>query len=171
MSEFDGIEGHDDWQAKLQELLTEARKAAKQDDDAREAMADRLVQFVIKSLPNDDMILALDEIAGNAAVDLWKRTAEERVQAITERNAQFAGLQKQFETLATKGKTEARALRLKRVREVADGLTNTVTQLRGFLDNLSEADDARLAKAIVEGIKTVKDLRELVETEGPMKPG
>ena len=63
-----------------------------------------------------------------------------------------------------------RALRLERVREVADHLTATVTQLRGFLDNLSHLNDDKLAKAITGGIKTVKDLRELVETEGPMKP-
>ena len=168
MSEFDGIEGHDGWQAKLNQLLTEARKEAKKDDTAREVMADRLVEFVTRSVPNDDAILALDEIAKNAAVDLLRRTVEERVQAITERNAQFAGLRKQFETLAAKG--EARAFRLERVREVADRLTDTVTQLRGFLDNLSHPNDDKLVEAVTEGIKTVKDLRELVETEGPMKP-
>ena len=57
------------------------------------------------------------------------------------------------------------------MREVADRLTDTVTQLRGFLDDLSHPNDDKLAEAIIEGIKTVKDLRELVETEGPMKPG
>ncbi len=170
MSEFDGIEGPVDWHAKLEALLTEAREAAKQDDAAREAMADRLVEFVRKSVPNDDAILILDKIAGNAAVDLLKQTVEERVQAITERNAQSAGLGKQFETLAAKGKAEARALRLERVREVADGLTVAVTQLRGFLDNLSGADDATLATDIAEGIETLQDLRKLVETKGPMKP-
>lgn len=135
-------------------------------------MADRLVEFVIKSVPpGDDAILALDEIAGNAAVDLLKRTIEERVQAITERNAQFAGLRKRFDTLAAKGEAEARALRLERVSEVADHLTDTVTRLRGFLDSFSDDDNGKLAKAIAEGIKPVKDLRELVETEGPMKSG
>lgn len=170
MSEFDGIEGHDGWQAKLNQLLTEARKEAKKDDTAREVMADRLVEFVIRSVPNDDAILALDEIAKNAAVDLLRRTVEERVQAITERNAQLAGLRKQFETLAAKGAAEARALRLERVRKVADRLTDTVTQLRGFLDNLSHPNDDKLVEAVTEGIKTLKDLRELVEIEGPMKP-
>lgn len=169
MSEFDGIEGHAGWRAKLEELLTEARKAAKEDDAARETMADRLVEFVRKSVPNDEAILILDKIAGNAAVDLLKQTVEERVQAITERNAQSAGLGKQFEKLAAEGKAEARALRLERVREVADGLTVAVTQLRSFLDDLSDADDSTLATAVAEGIEKLQGLRELVETKGPTK--
>lgn len=170
MSEFDGIEGYANWQAKLEQLLIDARKAAKQGDGAREAMADRLVEFIRKSYPNDEVILTLDKIAEEAAVDLLKQTVEERIQAITKRNAQFAGLREQFETIAAKGKVEARMLRLQRVREVTDGLTVTVTQLQSFLDNLSEADDATLATAIAEGIETVQNLRNLVETEGPMKP-
>ena len=171
MIDWDKIQGLDAWTRTLDQLLARARAAAAKGQDGegeRKEVSDLLVEFVRKSRPNDDAILALDDVAARAAIDLLKVTIDGRIEGIATRSTELARLGKQFETLAAKGKAQAASIRLDRIREVAQGLTTAVATLQGLKTTLTEGDEKELAAAIDKGIKTVQDLRKLVEQKGPL---
>jgi hypothetical protein len=171
MIRWDALHGVEAWEAVLNELLAKARSAASKGEEGeaeRKEISDLLVEFVRRSRPNDEEILALDEVASKAAIDLLKTTIDGRIEGIAARSTELARLGKQFEILAEKGKADAASIRLERIREVAQGLTATVASLQGLKATLTEGSDEELAAAIERGIKQVQDLRKLVEAKGPL---
>jgi hypothetical protein len=145
MSEFDGIANLADWKAKLAELLAEAKKAAGANDDkALTAIADRLTEFTIESWPDTPEIKALDGIAADTATMLRKQGIEGKLDSLGARTAELEQVAASFDQAANANTDKAASIRLKRVREVVDTATSTVTTLTRFRQTLKTGDDAAL---------------------------
>lgn len=165
MSEWDEIRGLEGWKKKLDELLAEAAEACKCEDvEPRFKLCRRLNEFVSQSSPNDEQIRALDRIAAAVASDLMRLTIEERLKALVERSTELARLTKDFQAQADAASAEAGAIRLEKARKVAYALTDTVSAIKEF-GNALEEKDAELAARLERAMKSIQDLRSLIERE------
>ena len=154
MSEFDDIKGFAGWKSKLADLLAEAKQAVgASDEDALPRIADRLTEFMIESWPDTPEIQALDRIAGDTATMLRKKGIEGKLDSLGARTAELDKMTGDFDSAATANTGKADSIRLKRVREVVDTATSTVTTLTRFKQTLKTGDDAAL---IVE-VNTIVD--------------
>lgn len=86
-TEFDSLTSVSDWSTKLTELLSAARAAAEQSDDARLSVARRLTDFIAHSFPASPEILRLDEIASAAARSLSEQVSADATDRIASRSA------------------------------------------------------------------------------------
>ena len=163
MSEWDGIEGFEAWGAKLQALLNEGSRIADGDQDARRKLSDRLTEFVVRSRPNEPRILALDDIAGKAAIDLLERNIDERLRSIVARNVELAQVSKRFEEGADALGRTAAQLRLERVTKTLDSLNDSVAKMKDLALTLKGASDKDLAKAIDKAMVAAQGVRDLLE--------
>jgi hypothetical protein len=166
MSEWDDIRGFEGWKKKLGELLAEAATAGKCEDvEPRFKLCQRLNEFVVRSGPNDEQIRALDKIAAAVASDLMRLTIEERLKALVERNTELARLAKEFQAQADAAASAAGAIRLEKARKVVLTLTDTVSAIKEFGNALEEEKDADLAARLDRAMKSIQDLRSLIERE------
>ncbi len=164
--EWEDIEGHEQWQAKLEELLGEAESAAREDGDAnRLAVSRRLTDFIMNSWPNDKAIKAMDEIAKRTAQDLLLQTIHERVREIAGRTAELRQLGKEFQDLADAASTSASAIRLEKAHRVAKTLTDSVHLLKDLRASLDSGSDASLIRNVDKAMDTIQKLRAMVERE------
>lgn len=163
MSEFANIKTIEGWTKKLGELLTEAKKAAQQDDFAKRLdINDRLIQFVVKSRPNSDEIKSMDEIATQTASALMKQTIDERIEAITERTGHYLKLAKELEEQTATNEAKADAIRLKKLVNVVDSITQTITNSKELVKSIeNNASDKDLKKKLQSAIKSLEALRNL----------
>jgi hypothetical protein len=165
--EWDGIEGADQWHAKLVALLGDADAAARDgDDDARLAVSRHLTDFILHSWPNDDAIKAMDAIAKRAAQDLLLLTVQERVREIAGRTAELRQLGKEFAERAEAASARAAGIRLDKAHRVATTLTDSVHLLKDFRLELDQDGDADLVRNVDKAVATIQKLRALVEREG-----
>ena len=166
MSEWDDIHDFEGWNKKLGELLAEAATAGKCEDvEPRFKLCQRLNEFVVRSGPNDEKIRALDKIAGAVASDLMRLTIEERLKALVERNTELARLAKEFQAQADAAASAAGVIRLEKARKVVLTLTDTVSAIKEFGNALEEEQDADLAARLDRAMKSIQDLRSLIERE------
>ncbi len=166
MSEWDDIRDFEGWKQKLGELLAEAAAACKSEDvEPRFKLCQRLNDFVLQSGPNDEKIRALDKIASAAASDLMRLTIEERLKAMVERNTELARLTKEFEAQAKVADQEAGAIRLEKARKAVFSLTDAVGAIKELGSALDEEKDADLAARLDRALKSIQDLRSLIERE------
>lgn len=167
MSEWDNIEGFQQWSDKLGELLGEAREAARNpDSDARFAMSDRLTEFILNSRPNDQAIKALDNLAARTSQDLMLGTIDERLREIVGRTAEWLQITKQFSDQAAAAGEKAAAIRLEKAHRVAQSLTESVHLLQDLRSSLSDADDPEFARHVSKAVETLQKLRALIERVG-----
>ena len=163
-NEFAGIRDVAGWTAKLNELLTAAEKASsRNDDDARIAVAKRLNQFVLESSPNTDDILALDELATNAARELSTSVAADAVDRIVARTAALRAITKQLDAVATKADEAAASIRLTRAHRVVDAFTEAVRAIDSLDGVLDSGSDDQLRKRLTRLAGALRDLRAEVD--------
>ena len=167
-NEFDKIKDLDGWQAKLKELLAAAEKAsAKDDDDARLAVASRLNQFVLESSPNTDEIIALDQLATNAARELSLDVVSGAVDRIAARTARLRAITKQLDAVTAKAEQAASSLRLEKAHRVIDAFTEAVRAVDDLDKVLEDGTDDQLRKRLEKLTTSLVGLRdELDETAG-----
>jgi hypothetical protein len=167
-SEFDKIKDLDGWQAKLKELLAAAEKAsAKDDDDARLAVAARLNQFVLESSPNTDDIVALDQLATNAARELSIDVVGGAVDRIAARTARVRAITKQLDAVTARAVEAAATIRLEKAHRVIDAFTEAVRAVDDFDKVLEDGTDDQLRKRLEKITGSLVDLRdELDDTAG-----
>lgn len=164
MSEFDDIRDHEGWRRKLRELLQEAEQAASASDvQPRFRLAERLTQFIERSFPNDEVVRALDQIAGKAAVGLLEQTIDERLRSIVARSAELAALAKSFEAAAGEAGAAAAQLRLERVGKALDAMNGSIAALRELEATLRQGIDDPVATGIGGTLEALARLRELLE--------
>lgn len=131
-SEFDSISAYSEWTAKLDELLIAARAATEQSEEARLAVARRLLDFVARSQPASPEMSRLDQLATEAARALATHGASESARRIAERSPLLESL----------------AADLRSIRENADASTQvSQASLAEFTNRLAVA--ATEAAAIV----------------------
>lgn len=164
---WDEIEGHKQWKAKLDELLKDAEGAAREADDGKRLAASRrLTDFIMHSRPNDKAIKAMDEIAKRTAQDLLLQTVQERVREIAGRTAELRQLAKDFQDLADAASASASRIRLDKAHRVTQTLTDSVHLLKDFRASLNTGGDAELIRGVEKAMDTIQKLRSLVEREG-----
>lgn len=164
MSEWDDIEGLQQWSEKLGELLEAARQAALDPDtDKRFGLSRRLTEFIQHSHPNDAAIKALDRIAGQAAQDLMLATIDERLREISGRTAEWLQIAKQFRDQAAEADRRAAEIRLDKARKVAVSLTESVHLLQDLRTSLSDTDDPEFARNVAKAVETLQKLRAQIE--------
>jgi hypothetical protein len=164
MSEWDNIEGFQQWSDKLGELLGEAREAARNPDSAaRFAVSDRLTEFILNSRPNNEAIKALDEIAARASQDLMLGVLDERLMEIVGRTAEWLQIAKQFSEQAAAAGAQAASIRLEKAHRVALSLTESVHRLQDLHSSLVDADDPEFAKSVTKAVETLQKLRAQIE--------
>lgn len=164
MSEWDDIEGFQQWSDKLGGLLVEAKAAAgNPDSDLRFAVSERLTEFILNSRPNDEAIKALDEVAARASQDLMLSVLDERLREIIGRTAEWHQITKAFrEQAATVGEKTA-AIRLEKAHRVAQSLTESVHRLQELRSSLSDTDDPEFARSMAKAVETLQKLRAQIE--------
>lgn len=164
MSEWDNINGFEQWSAKLGELLGEAREAARNpDSNARFAVSDRLTEFILNSRPNDEAIKALDDLAARTSQDLMLGILDERLKEIVGRTAEWHQLTKQFSEHAASAGAQAAAIRLEKAHRVAQSLTESVNLLQDLRSSLSDTDDPEFSRNVSEAVETLQKLRAQIE--------
>ena len=164
MSEWDNIEGFQQWSDKLGELLGEAREVAHHPDSApRFAISDRLSEFIQNSRPNNEAIKALDKLAARASQDLMLGTLDERLKEIIGRTAEWHQITKQFSDLAAAAGAQAAAIRLEKAHRVALALTESVHRLQDLRSSLSETDAPEFARNVAKAVDTLQKLRAQIE--------
>lgn len=164
MSEWDNIEGFQQWSEKLGELLGEAREAARNSDSAaRFAVSDRLTEFILNSRPNNEAIKALDEIAARASQDLMLGLLDERLMEIVGRTAEWLQITKQFSEQAAAAGAQAASIRLEKAHRVAISLTESVHRLQDLRSSLVDADDPEFARSVTKAVETLQKLRAQIE--------
>ena len=167
MSEWDNIEGLQQWTDKLGELLDAAKEAVRNPDiETRLAVSDRLAEFIVNSRPNDAVIKALDELAAKASQDLMLATIEERLREIAGRTAEWHQIAKQFREQAEKAGMRAAEIRLEKAHRVAQSLTESVHLLQDLRGSLSNTEEPELAKNLVKAVETLQKLRSQIERGG-----
>jgi uncharacterized membrane protein YccC len=167
-TEFDKIKDFAGWKAKLDELLAAGEKASmRDDDDARLDVAKRLNQFVLKSSPNTDDMLALDDLATEAARVLSGAVVAEAVESISSRTAALRFITKRLDAAAVKAERAAATIRLEKAHRVIDALTEAVRAVDDLDMVLTEGTDEQLSKRLTKLTDAMRDLRtELDESIG-----
>ncbi|MDP2964010.1 MAG: hypothetical protein Q8N54_14760 [Sulfurimicrobium sp.] len=167
MSEWDNIEGLQQWTGKLGELLDAAKAAARSPDiEARLVVSDRLAAFIVNSRPNDAAIKALDELAAKASQDLMLGTIEERLREIAGRTAEWHQLAKQFREQAETAGMRAAEIRLEKTRRAALSLTESVHLLQDLRGSLKDNEDPEFARNLARAVETLRKLRSQIERGG-----
>ncbi len=167
MSEWDNIEGLQQWTDKLGELLDAAKEAARSPDiEVRLEASDRLAGFIVNSRPNDDAIKALDALAAKASQDLMLATIEERLREIAGRTAEWHQLAKQFREQAETAGMRAAEIRLEKTRKAALSLTESMHLLQDLRSSLSDSEDPEFVRNLARAVETLKKLRSQIEWGG-----
>lgn len=167
MSEWDNIEGLQQWTNKLGELLEAAKEAAHSPDiEVRLAASDQLAGFIVNSRPNDAAIKALDALAAKASQDLMLATIEERLKEIAGRTAEWHQLAKQFREQAETAGMQAAAIRLEKARRVAQSLTESVHLLQDLRGSLKDTGDPEFARNLARAVEVLQKLRSQIERGG-----
>jgi hypothetical protein len=167
MSEWDNIEGFQQWSDKLGELLAAATQAANNPDrDARFDVSSRLRDFIDNSWPNDQATRALDDIAVQAAKDLMLETIDLRLREIVGRTAEWRQITKQFRDQASTAGAQAASIRLEKAHRVALSLTESVHLLQDLRSSLSDTDDPEFARNVAKAVDTLQKLRAQIERVG-----
>ncbi|PWB47079.1 MAG: hypothetical protein C3F18_12235 [Nitrosomonadales bacterium] len=167
MSEWDNIEGLQQWSDKLGELLEAAKEAARSPGiEARLAVSDRLAGFIVNSWPNDAAIKALDALAAEASQDLMLATIEDRLKEIAGRTAEWHQLAKQFREQAETAGMRAAEIRLEKARRVAQSLTESVHLLQDLRGSLKDTEDPEFARNLARAVEMLQKLRSQIERGG-----
>ena len=164
MSEWDNIEGFQQWSAKLGELLDVAKDAARNPDiEARFAISRRLTGFIEYSWPNDQAIGALDKLAAQTAQDLMLDTIDARLREISGRTAEWRLISKQIRDQSESAGQRAAEIRLEKAHRVAQSLTESVHLLQGLRGSLGDSDDPAFARNVAKAVETLQKLRLQIE--------
>lgn len=160
----------EDWKNSLRELLDAARKAVAARDDR--AVDDAFSDFENYIVASDDTIpgvAELDRVARQAMRDLVVDAVNSNAQAIADRSADVAELEKRFSKQSAANNSIAAGIRLERVRAVLDSSTQTIASLRALAEALPSATDtdaAKLEKQINDVIAALGKLHTAVQPKG-----
>ena len=161
MSEFSGLTTYAEWNAKLRELLKAAEEATrKDDDDARLSVAARLNRFVLESAPNSAEIVALDDLALDAARALSTEMVGVAVDRIGARTATLRSIAKQLDVVAGEAQDAAASLRLEKVHRVVDALTDAmraVDDLEQVLQRGTDEDLRTRLTALTDAMRSIRN--------------
>ncbi len=167
MSEWDNIEGLQQWTDKLGELLDAAKAAASSPDiEMRLAVSDRLAGFIVNSRPNDAAIKALDGLAARASQDLMLATLDERFKEIAGRTAEWHLIARLFREQAESAGMRAAEIRLEKTRRAAQSLTESVHHLQDLRSSLSDTEDPEFARNLAKAVEMLQKLRSQIERGG-----
>jgi hypothetical protein len=155
-----------DWKSSLRALLDLARAAiVDADDQAVEDVYRDLENYIIASDDTIPGVAELDLIARQTMRDLVVASVARNVQAIADRTADVAELEKRFSKQSAVNNSIAADLRLQRVRAVLDAGTQAITSLRALSESLPSATDseaARLEKQITLAIAALNKVLAVV---------
>ena len=155
-----------DWKSSLRELLDLAREAiVTADDQAVEDVYRDLENYIVASDDTIPGVAELDLIARQTMRDLVVASVARNVQAIADRTADVAELEKRFSKQSAINNSIAADLRLQRVRAVLDAGTQAITSLRALSESLPSATDteaARLEKQITLAIAALNKVLAVV---------
>lgn len=155
-----------DCTAKLKALLDDAQNAAGQeDDDLRRRVSEQLKQFMIDSTPNNARIVALDDIAVEAAKALLIRNIDDRLVSIRTINIDLAKTTKQFSAAAAHASATANGLRLERLKQTIETLNDGVASIRQLKDALNTGTDPQLLDSLTKAEAAVVSAREGLRTQ------
>ena len=161
MTEFSGLTTYAEWNAKLRELLKAAEEATrKDDDDARLSVATRLNRFVLESAPNSPEIVALDDLALDAARALSTEMVGVAVDRIGARTATLRSIAKQLDVVAGEAQDAAASLRLEKVHRVVDALTDAMRAVDDLEQVLQRGTDEELRTrltALTDAMRRIRD--------------
>ena len=164
MSEWDNIDGFQQWSDKLGELLDVAVDAARNPDrEARFTVSRRLRAFIDNSWPNDQAIKALDSLAARTSQDLMLGTIDERLREIVGRTAEWHQITKQFSDQAAAAGAQAAAIRLEKAHRVALSLTESMHLLQDLRSSLRDTEDSEFARNVAKAVDTLQKLRAQME--------
>lgn len=167
MSEWENIDGLQQWTDKLGELLGAAKEAARNSDiETRLVVSDRLAEFIANSWPNDAAIKALDELAAKASQGLMLATIEERLREIAGRTAEWHLIVKQFREQAETAGMRAAEIRLQKAHRVVQSLTESVHLLKDLRGNFNDSEDPEFIKNLTKGLEMLQKLRSQIEQGG-----
>lgn len=162
--EFDTIKDRAGWEAKLRALLAAAEQAsARNDDDARLAVAARLNRFVLESSPNTDAILALDALASAAARELSLAVVGDAVERIAGRTAALRSIAKQLDAVVARAEQAAASIRLEKAHRVIDAFTEAVRAVDDLDRVLARGADDRLRERLTTLAGALRDVQREVD--------
>lgn len=164
MSEFDNIEGFEDWKEKLNALLAEAKRAVVSNDlDKCSDVARRLTRFTVESFPDTPDIKELDRKAAEAAATLGRQSIDGMLAELATHTADVARLAEKFDAAAKANAAEANSIRLKSSRQVIDSVTGTVNAINQFRETLDVREDKKLLDDLKTVVSSLQKLRKAVE--------
>jgi len=164
MSEWDEIQGFDDWRGKLDELLSEAETVARDEAlEPRLALNERLKQFILRSGPNTPDVMALDKLAADARKALMQDTVGRRLEALAASTGELLRLTKQVQVASTANETAAASLRLEKSHQVVSSLTESVRALGELRAVLKDGADDALVQNLERVMGSIQRLRIAVE--------
>ena len=163
MATWAQLRTHDDWSAKLDELLAAGLDALAGNGSLGTAKTN-LIKFIDKS--PDRMAGDLDDIADDARRAISKAQIDDALASIAERTAELKFLRKQIAGIAQDAQDSASAMRLERSREVVTSTTHVLGQLRALKEAVeAEGLDPGLVDHIDDTVAAMKELRDTLEDE------
>ena len=154
------------WKKKLEKLLDEAEKLPDGGDlEARCALADSFVEFIIDSSPNTPQMLSLDRIADQARRAVLMSAIDDRMKSLDNRRQDLLLLTKEVAVATEAARDAASLLRLKRAREVVTSLTHSISSIKHFRDALKEGEGATLVQSLDNLVESLKQTRDTIENE------
>ena len=129
---WDQLTGFDDWSRKLDELLDASVDAIRTDSiNGRVDVQKRLREFRINS-PNE-FSRRLDEIAGEAILDIFRATLEESLQAISARSDELQQYLRDLRAVTDTNRRAASFINLESPAAIATSLTDAMAAVKGAL--------------------------------------
>ena len=163
-TEFSRLTTYAQWRAKLEELLKAAEEATrKDDDDARLSVATRLNRFVLESAPNTPEIVALDDLALDAARALSTEMVGGAVDRIGARTATLRSIAKHLDAVAGEAEEAAASLRLEKVHRVVDALTGALRAVDDLDRVLRSGTDQELRARLTTLADAMKSVRDSID--------
>ena len=149
----------DDYADDLKTLVTQAREAILNGDDAKMKSAhNALGDFISDSDDNIHGVIELDDVASNAMRDVTlARLDQSLVKNLSERSADIERLIKTFSTQTAVNNSAASAIKLERVKSLLDASTTAVSELKKFADTVdaTNPDGKKIAQALSDAIAAV----------------
>jgi hypothetical protein len=163
-TEFSRLTTSAQWSAKLKELLQAADDATrKDDDDARISVAGRLNRFVLESAPNTPEIIALDDLALDAARALSTEMVGGAVDRIAARTAMLRSIAKHLDVVTGEAEQAAASIRLDKVHRVVDALTGALRAVDDLDPVLRAGTDQELRVRLTSLADAMRSIRDSID--------
>ena len=161
--DWDSLETTADWVKTLNDLRGLIDTA--DDKDKRSKLATKLDEFADHSVSEDLLtITKLDASARKSARALRNANIEQSIQELAAASAEYQTAVKEFSAATAGLKKEASLLRAEKFTSAVTALSETISSLKTLSQVISGDNDAKLADAINEAVKSAQKLRGILET-------